>query len=253
MRSTTIRGRPSVEINLEMLRRVAARIGKLRERVMFLGGTILPLLVPEPFAADIRVAKDCDLMFHADAKADLWAFEDELWDSGFKRESVGAVSKWRFEDCTVDVLTTEPETVDFNNHWAREAEREQQPRDLGGGLVINAIRSTHYLAVKIDAFRLRGLGNHQASKDIYDILLVLRGCPDLEADFRHHTSPELQAHLATELTAIAHLAMEWRQRVTAPRPFDAFDRQWRPEAFERMRRLFASTGHAPVAPACDTA
>ena len=59
MRQTTIRGRPSVDVNLELLRRVATRIGKLRERAMFLGGTIVPLLLPEPFAAGIRVAKDC--------------------------------------------------------------------------------------------------------------------------------------------------------------------------------------------------
>lgn len=246
MRQTTIRGRPSVDVNLELLRRVATRIGKLRERAMFLGGTILPLLLPEPFAAGIRVAKDCDIMIHAEAKADLWAFEDELWDRGLKRSSIGSASKWVFEDVHVDVLTTEPETVDFNNRWGREAVREKQQRDLGGGLVINAIRSTHYLAVKIDAFHRRGYGDHQASTDIYDILLVLRGCQNLEADFRHHTSPELQAHLAKELTAISNAATLWRQQVTAAPKFDAFG-QWAPEAFERVRRLFASTGHAPIA------
>ena len=243
MRQTTIQGRSSVDVNLEQLRRIATRIGKLRGQVMFLGGAILPLLVPEPLASDIRVAKDVDMMIHADTKADLWAFEDQLWDVGLKRSSTGAACKWRVEDLHVDVMTTEPDTVDFNNHWGREAVREKQQHDLGGGLVINAIRSTHYLAVKIDAFYRRGYGDHQASNDIYDILLVLRGCPNLEADFRHHTSPELQAHLARELTAIANAATLWRQQVTAAARFDAFDRQWAPEAFERVRRLFASTGH----------
>jgi hypothetical protein len=247
MLQTIIRGRRSVEVNLELLRRVAARLGRLREQVMFLGGTVLPLLVPEPLAADIRVAKDIDLMVHAGTKADLWAFEDQLWDAGLKRASTGAASKWRVEDLHVDVLTTEPDTVDFNNHWGLEAVREQRQRDIGGGLVINVIRSTHYLAVKIDAFYRRGDGNHQASTDIYDILLMLRGCPELETDFHRHTSPELQAHLAVELTAIANAAAQWRQQVTAPTRFDAFDRQWRPEVLERMRRLFATTGHAGLA------
>jgi hypothetical protein len=247
MLQTIIRGRRSVEVNLELLRRVATRIGKLRDHVMFLGGAVLPLLVPEPLAADIRVAKDIDLMVHAETKADLWAFEDQLWDSGLKRVTTSAASKWRVEDLHVDVLTTEPDTVDFINHWGREAVREKQTRDIGGGLVINVIRSTHYLATKIDAFYRRGYGNHQASTDIYDILLMLRGCPDLDTDFRRHTSPALQAHLATELSAIASAASAWRQQVTAAPRFDAFDRQWRPEAFERMRRLFAATGHGSVA------
>jgi hypothetical protein len=247
MRNTHLRGRPSVEINLALLRTVAARIGNVREKVMFLGGTILPLLVRADVATDIRVAKDVDIMVHADTKADLWAFEDQLWDSGLKRRTIGSTCHWRFDDIHVDVLTTEPNTVDFNNRWGMEAMQQKQQRDLGDGLVISIARSTHYLATKIAAFQGRGYGTHHASTDVYDILLVLRGCPAIETDFRHHTSPELQAHLVTELTAIANAAMEWRQRVTAAERFDAFDRQWRPEAFERMRRLFASTGHAPIA------
>ena len=247
MRQTTIRGRSSVDVNLELLRKAATRIGRLRERVMFLGGTIVPLLVPEPLASDIRVAKDIDLMIHAETKADLWAFEDEFWDVGLKRNSTGATCKWRVEDLHLDVLTTEPDTVDFINHWGREAVQEMQPRDLGGGLVINTIRSTHYLAVKIDAFYRRGRGDHPASTDIYDILLVVRGCPQLEADFHHHTSPALQRHLATELTRIASAAMQWQQQVTVPERFNAFARQWRPEAFERVRRLFSSTGQTRIA------
>lgn len=262
MRRTQHDGRSSVDVNLGLLRAVAARIGTLRERVMFLGGTILPLLVRADVATDIRVAKDVDIMVHADSKADLWAFEDRLWDAGLKRRTAGATSPWRFDDIHVDVMTTEPETVDLINRWGMEAVRQKQQRDLGGGLVINVARSTHYLATKIDAFERRGCGNYPASNDVYDMLLVLRGCPDLESDFQRHTSTELQSHLRTELSMLASAGMQWQTQGALPpgttRPvvlpsgavlpvFDAFERQWKPEAVERIRRLVATNGHARTA------
>jgi hypothetical protein len=79
-----------------------------------------------------------------------------------------------------------------------EAMRNAQQRDIGGGLLVNIIRSTHYMGMKFDAFRCRGADNYRKSLDIHDIRLVLRGCPDIERDLQH-TSPELRSHLAAEL------------------------------------------------------
>jgi hypothetical protein len=259
MRRTQQDGRSSVDVNLGLLRTVATRIGTLRERVMFLGGTILPLLVHGEVATDIRVAKDVDIMVHADSKADLWAFEDALWEAGLKRRTAGSTCHWRADDIHVDVLTTEPEAIDFVNRWGMEAMQQKQRCDLGGGLVINVARSTHYMATKIDAFERRGYGRYHSSNDVYDMLLILRGCPDLESDFRQHTSPALQSHLSTELSALATAGMRWQREGTAPRTaarpvimpsgavlpaFDAFERQWKPEAVERIRRLVGANGHA---------
>jgi hypothetical protein len=188
----------TAEANLALLRTVAARLGELREKVMFLGGTIVPLLVSEAAASDVRVAKDVDFMVHAPTKAELWEIEDEFWDVGMKRRSLGAACHWRLGEIDVDVLTTEPYTVELPNSWGLEAMRNTLQRDLGGGLLINIMRSTHYMGIKFDAFRCRGNGNYGKSRDIYDIRLVLRGCPDIERDLQH-TSPELRSHLVAEL------------------------------------------------------
>jgi hypothetical protein len=188
----------AVEVNLALLRTVATRIGTLSEKVMFLGGTIVPLLVSGPAAAEVRIAKDVDFMIHAPTKAALWEIEDELWDVGMKKTSTGSTCHWRLDDIHIDVLTTDPDSVDLINQWGREATLNARRLDIGGGLLVNVVRSTHYIATKFDAFHRRGRGSYRTSLDISDIRLVLRGCPDLERDVRH-TSPELRAHLVAEL------------------------------------------------------
>jgi hypothetical protein len=170
---------------------------------MFLGGTILPLLVSGPAAADIRIAKDVDLMVHVPTKQELWDIEDHLWDVGLRRRSVGSVCHWRLGEIHVDVMMTSPDTVDFVNRWGVEAMRNAQQRDIGGGLLVKVMRSPHYVAKKLEAFYTRGKGIYSSSVDMSDIRLVLRGCPEFERDLEEHTSPELRVHLTAELEKMA--------------------------------------------------
>jgi hypothetical protein len=231
-------GTQHVDFNLALLKTVADRIGKLREKAMFLGGTVLPLLVPQPVAAGIRAAKDVDLMIHVPSKAELWDFEDRLSDLGMKKLKTGSTCHWVFGQVHLDVLTTEPYSVDFINHWGREAVQQAQRRDLGGGLLINVVRPTHYVAIKFDAFYRRGQGRYETSVDIYDIMLVLRGSRDFDHDFIHRTSVELRSHLASELTKLLVAGMQWVQQGAPADPVsERFRRQWQPDVVERIRRI----------------
>ena len=45
----------TVEANLAMIKHVAARLGHLRERVVFLGGGATALLITDSAAPDVRV------------------------------------------------------------------------------------------------------------------------------------------------------------------------------------------------------
>ncbi|UCF92836.1 MAG: hypothetical protein JSW39_01375, partial [Desulfobacterales bacterium] len=110
-----MRAKRAADVNLAMLRTVAERLGPLGNKVMFLGGTILPLLVAEEVAAGIRITKDVDLMIDMPSQAQLYEFEDHLWELGFKRQSVGAASHWRLDHIGVDVLSADADIVRFNN------------------------------------------------------------------------------------------------------------------------------------------
>ena len=48
--------------NLGMVERIAAALGQLRDRVVFVGGSATGLLITDPMAAAIRVTKDVDVI-----------------------------------------------------------------------------------------------------------------------------------------------------------------------------------------------
>jgi hypothetical protein len=52
----------AVEANLAMIRHVAARLGHLREQVVFLGGAATALLITDSAAPLVRVMGDVDVI-----------------------------------------------------------------------------------------------------------------------------------------------------------------------------------------------
>jgi len=52
----------NLDPNLGMVERIAAALGPLRERVVFVGGSATDLLITDPLAAAIRVTKDVDVI-----------------------------------------------------------------------------------------------------------------------------------------------------------------------------------------------
>jgi Nucleotidyl transferase AbiEii toxin, Type IV TA system len=230
---------PPAQKNLAMLHTVAERLGPLRSEVMFLGGTILPLLVAEPVAADIRAAKDVDIIIDMPSKAELYRFEDHLWDLGFKRQSVGAASHWRLDQIGVDVLNADPDIVRFNNRWGAEAMRWAATRDLDGGLRINVITAPYYLATKVEAFYRRGRNRYWASRDIYDLLLVMRGCTEIEALIREQTSPELRTHLVAEFRKLSVARKCLAGQPSSDKRYVRFFRQLEPEVVDRIQHIAA--------------
>ena len=225
--------------NLAMLHTVAERLGPLRNQVMFMGGTILPLLVAEDVATDIRTAKDVDIMIDMPSKAELYRFEDTLWDLGFRRESVGAASHWCLDEIGVDVLNADPDIVRFNNRWGAEAMRWAVDRKLDSGLRVNVITAPYYLATKVEAFYRRGRNRYWASRDIYDLLLVVRGCNGIQTLIREQTSPELRAHLVDEFQKLSLARKRLAKQPSSDNRYLRFFRQLEPEVVDRIQQIAA--------------
>lgn len=182
-----------------MLRTVAEAMGDLRESVVFLGGTVLPYFLSDELSRYVRPAKDVDFIIDFDRKADLWAFEDALWDRGFKKASNGAVCLWLLERIKVDALPGDPDTKTFNNQWCGEGMRYAERIDIGGGLRVNAVSAPYYLGTKLNAFDKRGYGKFTISKDIFDLLLVFAGHRNIETAIQNRTSPAFKAYLREKL------------------------------------------------------
>lgn len=182
-----------------MLRLVAGRMGTLRKQVVFLGGTVVPLLLTRQVALDVRLSKDVDFIVDFNSKQDLYEFEDELWEQGFKKKSTGAVCRWLIDNVTVDVLPADPDILGFNNRWFAEGMPHAQQVDIGKGIIVNIISAPYFLGVKLNAFHMRARDDYVKSSDVYDVVLIIAGRPEIEREILGQASLELKVYLLSEL------------------------------------------------------
>jgi hypothetical protein len=195
------------QYNRELLLTMARKMGALRERVVFTGGTALPLLLSDPDVQPIRFAKDVDVIFSWSDKKDLYDFEDGLWDLGFEKRSSGAVTRWRLDDWMLDVLPADPATVGFNARWFGEAWQSATPVELAEQLTVKVISSPALIATKLSAFLRRGRGNHFTSSDIADVLLLCGGRSQVTAEIASYPDAELKKFVKEQLKPLqANLA-----------------------------------------------
>ena len=64
--------------------KVARFLGDLKDRVVFVGGSVVPFLVPTVVAPTIRMTDDVDCVVQATTTVQYYALSDLLRDCGFQ-------------------------------------------------------------------------------------------------------------------------------------------------------------------------
>ncbi len=126
-------------------------------RYVFLGGSVLSLLITDPSAAPIRVTKDVDVMVNVRTRKDFRAAERRLEALGFRHDTRedAPICRWIYEDVTIDVLPIRQEVLGWNSRWFEEA--ISSPMTITcGGRNIRVISAPYFVALKLDAFEERG-------------------------------------------------------------------------------------------------
>ncbi len=188
------------ERNIAMLQLVAESMGEARERVVFLGSTVIPYLLTREAPFPLRRGKDVDFIFDYSSKDELHDFEDALWERGFIKVRTGVVSQWSFDGVDVDMLPTGA-VLGFCNQWCDEAVRNSVRVDIGKGVTVNMIPAPCFLGAKLDKFANRD-DDYTNSRDIYDLLLVMTGRPGIETEVAGEASRELRKYLCRELSRL---------------------------------------------------
>jgi hypothetical protein len=94
----------SSDINLEMIKIVAERIGGLREAFVFLGGASTCLLITDSAAPEIRPTLDVDIIVEVASRLEYHKLEEMLRQLGFSQgtEPDDPICRWVVEDVKVD-------------------------------------------------------------------------------------------------------------------------------------------------------
>ena len=145
-------------------------------RYVFLGGSVLSLLVTDPSAAPIRVTKDVDVMVNVRTRKDFRTVERRLEALGFRHDTRedAPICRWIYEDVTIDVLPIRQEVLGWNSRWFEEA-ISAPITIVCGGRNIRVVSAPYFVALKLDAFEERGGRDFIASTDFEDVICLFNG------------------------------------------------------------------------------
>lgn len=184
--------------NLGQMVLVARRLGKLREEMVFVGGSVLELLISDPAQPPVRPTLDVDLVVGARSWSEFTQQQDKLRDLGFREDPNGPICRWKIDGVAVDLMPAGEDVRGYiTNRWYETALRTAQVIELDG-LEINVISAPCFLATKLEAFDGRGDRDFMASHDLEDLVAVVDGREELAEEVAR-SDPELREYLAVRL------------------------------------------------------
>jgi predicted nucleotidyltransferase len=190
--------------NLKAIQTVFERLGPLGDRVVFLGGAAVELLIADSAGLYLRGTKDVDVIVRVDSwleyTRDLRA---ELLRQGFREDTKedAPICRWLVEGIEVDIMPTESRSlIGEANPWYPAAFEKAERRQLPTGAVIRLVTPSYFIATKLTAFRNRGKGDYRGSLDMEDVVAVIDGRAAIEAEIA--ASPEVCDYVAAEIALL---------------------------------------------------
>lgn len=199
------------------LLRIARSLGELRERVVFIGGSVAPILQSVPPMPRARVTDDVDALLVSAGYSESAALEDAVAGLGFRRDtSATHAHRWIAPDG--DKL----DLVPFGQHLGasgsaldRVAAATAVATELEPGLTIRHVSAPAFIAMKLAAHKDRFADDPFASRDLQDVFAVIASRPEIveemelaPVEIRSYVASELRrllAHPDADEIAAAHL------------------------------------------------
>jgi hypothetical protein len=164
------------------MERAAAALGPLLGEVTFVGGATLGLWIDDPGAAPVRITLDVDAVVEITSRAALHDFDARLRAQGFREDvASGVICRWVHaggeleEPLILDLMPTEAKLLGFANQWQSAAAAAATRRRLPSGVIVRAAPPAYLIAMKLEAFDGRGMGDHLLSHDLEDVVALVDG------------------------------------------------------------------------------
>ena len=190
-------------VALERVATIARQLGDFRSRVVFIGGSIAPLLHTHPTLGRPRPSKDVDAVVATSRTSNISAIDETLRSLGFRSDPIqsGQMHRWISPDETnFDVVAAGTRPGGRDNPWDTVAVEASTRTELEPGLFVRHATATGFLALKFAAFTDRGQDNFWASHDLEDIVALLASRPSLMGELSNDNA-KLQLFIASRATA----------------------------------------------------
>ena len=104
-----------MKTSIEDLASVAKYLGPLNNEAVFVGGSVVIVLVPSYVVPSIRITEDVACVFQAATTADDYRLSERLKNLGFSEctDEGTPICRWVIDDIRVDVMPTGEKALGF--------------------------------------------------------------------------------------------------------------------------------------------
>lgn len=214
--------------NRALLIQMAYSLKPLLERVVFVGGCAVDLLVDDVAANDVRITGDVDVIAEVATITEYYSLIGDLKKIGFNEvlpteDESAPICRLSHENMLLDVMPTDESVLGFSNQWYLPAVKNADIVEIEEGLSIRLVSVAYFIATKLIAFRSRGNSDYYCH-DMEDIITVFNGnskvvehISNASQDVREYISNEfsmLVADKGFKVNCISgHLSHEDKMRV----------------------------------------
>jgi len=166
-------------INLGVIKKISRALGKLNERVVYVGGAVVSLYINDPAADDVRPTQDVDISLEIASVGELEKLREELVKKGFiQKTEDDVICRFRYDDIKVDVMSTKEVGWAPSDKWFKPGFQHLEEKEIDGTKV-RLLPLVYFLATKFSAFHDRGGNDARTSHDFEDITYILDNRIDL--------------------------------------------------------------------------
>jgi predicted nucleotidyltransferase len=176
---------PTAHPGFKRLVLVAEAVGDLRERIVFIGGALAPLLHSDPPFRGARITSDVDAIIATVSYVEAQRVQDEMVRLGFRHDLADPRHLHRWVGAVgvpFDLVPAGEHLGAASGPTDRLAVETAARTTLTTGLTIRHASAPGFLALKWAAYQDRGRKDPLYSDDLLDILALLASRPTLVAE-----------------------------------------------------------------------
>jgi len=185
--------------NIDKVQIIARALGKIKEQVVFVGGSVAELYADNPELSDIRptIDVDCVVDLQISTYLDYSKLEEQLRSLGFQNDisENAPICRKIYNGIKVDFMPVNSKILGFSNIWYEEGITNKISIVLPYGISIFILPVEYYLAIKLEAMHSRGGTDIRGSHDWEDIVYILNNCGKFLQNFQQCNNKKLVNYL----------------------------------------------------------
>jgi predicted nucleotidyltransferase len=163
----------SHQTNIVRIKAVSNALGKLKDKVVFVGGATISLY-PDRIVFEVRPTDDIDVIIEILNYDERAKIEEVLRSMGFEHDAEsGVICRYKIHGIVVDIMPTDDPSIGFSNKWYPEGYLNSVNYSIDDTATIKILGAPYFIATKLEAHKNRGKNDGRTSQDFEDIVYVL--------------------------------------------------------------------------------